>query len=366
MTTTDYFNTDFRKYLFYAATLTILACFQRYAGLTLVIAGGLIIAFKNRHHFKVGLLSASVFIVLTALPIFLWGYLHNAPVNGTVFGGRLPALPVPNFIAGVEKILYWFIPYSMISLAKPLVLFIVILALIILAIIKTDPGKFLSKLRSPTGGPNLAFLLVYSAVLVFDISYYELKGINTDRVHIIVLPSLLILLLSVGQMLIKAAKRRFTPMHVYITTGLLFVVWSIYPISRASQYVNLSREHGDISAYNSINKIGLRDSNFSTFITNLNIQNKKVYSNGADSAWFALRTQVSGIPGVPADEKQRLLYVQQHYQGWPGKGNDGYLIWFNSEAHKDFLATPHELTSVADLDPLYSDSFGNVYYVKSP
>ncbi len=366
MTTTDYLNTGIRKYLFIAAALTILASFQRYAGLTLVIVGGLIIAFKNRHHFKDALLSASLYIVLTALPIFLWGFLHNAPVNGTVFGGRLPAVPIPNFIAGVEKILYWFIPYPIISVASPLVLFAVILALAILAIIKTDPGEFLSKLRSPTGVPNLSFLLVYSAVLVFDISYYELKGINTDRVHIIALPSLLIILLSVGQMIIKAAKRRFTPFHVYIATGLLFVAWSIYPISRAYQYVNLSLEHGDISSYNSINKIGLRDSNFSTFLTTLNIQNKKIYSNGADSAWFALRTQVSGIPGVPSGEKQRLLYVQQHYRRWPGKGNDGYLIWFNSEAHKDFLATPHELTSVADLNPLYSDPFGSVYYVKSP
>jgi len=86
-------------------------------------------------------------------------------------------------------------------------------------------------------------------------------------------------------------------------------------------YVNQSRAQGDVSAYNSINKVSLRDSSFSKFLMKLNVQGAKVYSNGVDSAWFDLRTQFAGIPGVPSGEKNRILYVQEHYKGWPGRGN---------------------------------------------
>ena len=48
-----------------------------------------------------------------------------------------------------------------------------------------------ASLVSPAILPSLVFLLVYAAVLTFDISYYELRGINTDRVHIILLPTII-------------------------------------------------------------------------------------------------------------------------------------------------------------------------------
>ncbi len=366
MAATLYLKTGRLRYLVPAAVLTILACFQRYAGLSLVIAGGLIVACNYRNSIRGALLGASLYAILTAIPIFLWGYLHNAPVNGTVFGGRLPAVPLLNFVAGAEKLLYWFIPLQIISLVSPLVLLAAILALIIVLIFKIDPAGFLKRLGSPFGIPSVAFLLVYAAVLVFDISYYELKGVDTDRVHIVALPSLLIILLSVGDLLVKASKRRFGNLPVYFSAVLLFAVWSVYPIGKVSQYVSSSMKDGDVSAYNSINKPGLRNSMFSAYLAKLDIHNSKVYSNGDDSAWFILRAQVYSLPGVPSDEKHRIVYVQGHYAGWPGPGNGGYIVWFNSEAYKGSSATPHELTSVADINQVYGDEYGSVYYVNSP
>jgi hypothetical protein len=62
--------------------------------------------------------------------------------------------------------------------------------------------------------------------------------------------------------------------------------------------------------------------------------------------------------------KPTLTYLEQHYSGWPGPGNDGYLVWFNSFSSKEYLATPEQLGTIAVLNKIYSDENGSIYYVK--
>ena len=362
MSMSAYLETRNPRYLALAALLTVASCFQRYAGLSLVLAGGLVVAYVNRNNFKDAIIRAALFVLVTAIPIFLWGYLHNYLANGTVFGARLPAVASLNLVTGIEKVLYWFVPYRIISAVGPLYLLGAIGCVLLIGIFATNANEFLHKILSPQIVPNIAFLLVYSGVLTFDISYYELKGINTDRVHIIALPSLLMVLLSVVDRLIKAAKGKTGKLPVYLTLIALFVAWSVYPLSKTNEYVRRSMQSGDVSSYNSINKSYLRDSPFAQYVAHLDIVNMKVYSNGEDSAWLLLRTQIEPIPLIQSGD--RMAYLEQHFAQWPEPGNDGYLIWFNSEAYKGYLATPQELSSIASVDELYSDSSGSVYVVK--
>ncbi len=184
----------------------------------------------------------------SAAPILLWGFLHNAPISGTAFGGRLPALPAENFGTGVEKVLYWFVPLRIISSVRPVPLLAIILGVLAILLFATRRSGDLARLNSPEVLPNITFLLVYSAVLIFDISYYQLKGINTDRVHIIMLPPLLIVLFTAGMQLLRAAKPKLRAYPAYGLAILLFLVWSSYPISKAGEYVSKSMASGDVSS----------------------------------------------------------------------------------------------------------------------
>jgi hypothetical protein len=361
MSMSAYLKSGSIDHLAWAAVLTIIACFQRYAGLSLAIAGALIVAYKSRSNVRHAILLGSGFAVLSATPIFLWGYLHNAPINGTVFGDRLPALPFPNFVTGIEKVLYWFIPLHIISSVGPALLLGAVLCALILIVFITNATGFFRKLLSPQIFPNIAFLLVYFAVLIFDISYYELKGINTDRVHIIILPSLLIVAFTAGVRLLEAARAKFGAHPVYGLAILLFLIWSSYPVSKAADYVRKSMRSGDVSSYNSINKGDIRSSSLARYLLHLDLGDKKIYSNGSDSAWFILRTRIDPIPMIQSDD--RLTYLKQQYGEWPGAGVEGYLVWFNGEAHKESYATPEELNSIADLREIHSDERGTVYYV---
>jgi hypothetical protein len=93
----------------------------------------------------------------------------------------------------------------------------------------------------------------------------------------------------------------------------------------------------------------------------LDLRDRKIYTNGSDSAWFILRTQIDSVPIIQSDD--RLTYLKEHYGQWPEGGTQGYLIWFTGEAHKESYATPEELGSIADLHEIYGDGNGTIYTV---
>jgi hypothetical protein len=345
------------------AAITIVSCFQRYAGLSLVITGSLIVSYAGRHQPKRALLEAGLFGAITAAPIYAWGYLHNSPVNGTVFGARLPPVAALNFSTGIEKALYWFIPHRIIDLIGPVPLAGIIVAASVLAVVATGKKRMLQKLGRSQVVPNIAFLLVYAAVLVFNISSYELKALETDRVHVVALPSLLVVLSAVGSQLLEFAERHWEAVRVYGALAAVFLVWLIYPISKSNEYVRESMARGDVSRYNSINKGDVRHSDLAEYLHELDLEGRLVYSNGVDTAWFILHRFIEQSPTLQTPERSAEL--QRDYAIWPDTDEPAYLVWIRAEAHKTFYATPEELALVAILDPLYADKNATVYSVIS-
>ncbi len=360
MSLSSYLSTRRYIYIILSSILIVIGCFQRYAGLSLIPVAGLILIYQNRANILRGVQQALLFVAPTAAPIFLWGFLHNYPVNGTVFGERIPYMPMVNFISGSEKLLNWFIPYQFILRMGPLYFYIAIICLSAFAIYKTGAGGLLFGINLELVIPHVAFIIVYIGVLIFNITP-ELQGIETDRAHIILLPSLLILLISVGTYLIKKASDKFGRLTVYSVTIVLFLIWSFYPVSNTFSYIQRSRVSGDVSSYNSLNKVNIRYTPFSNYLLGLDLHNKQLFSNGEAATWFILRVQVHSLPKSNSSHRPTTTFLEQHYGGWPGPGNDGYLIWFNSFASKEYLANPDELKTIANLNETYSDDIGSIY-----
>ena len=358
--TSAYLRTHNGRYLVAAGALTTLACFERYAGLSLVITGTLLLAVDGRKELRKAFLRAAAFAVGSALPIFVWGYLHNAPVNGTVFGGRQPADPLQNLMTGLEKILYWFIPFRVISVVGPVLLFVLILGVWVLLLFLIRELRVFQKLLAPQMLPSAIFLVVYGAVLIFNISTPELKDLAKDRVHIVVLPSLLIVGGGLFMPLLAALLRRLGRRPAYGLAVLFFLIWSAYPLSKSNEYLQKSIADGDASAYNGINRGPIRTSAMAQYLASrVAASQKPIYSNGSARAWFIMERQVEPLPQLQPDD--RLNSLQRQYPHWPGTGHSAYVVWFRSEESKGLYATPEELQAVANLQQLYSDADGAVY-----
>jgi hypothetical protein len=364
MSLSSYLSTGQNKYLIFAGILIVIACSQRYAGLSLIPAGALVLVFKNRHNLGLAVQSVLIFAVPSAVPAFLWGYLHNYPINGSVFGMRIKYMPLLNFVTGSEKLLNWFIPTEIISIVGPLILYAVILFLLTLAIFRTGASNFVSRINSSQVIPHIAFLFIYIGVLIFNITP-ELQGIDTDRAHIILLPSLLIIICLACIQFIKAAEAKFGSIRTTLFVIIIFLIWSVYPISKTLDYVQRSSLGGDVSSYNSLNKAGIKNMSLTRYLSGLDIKGNKFFSNGEAAVWFTLRVQVNSLPQSNSGRKPSLSYLEQHYSGWPGPGNEGYLIWFNDFSYKEYLATPDELNSIANLTEIYNDGNGSIYSLKS-
>jgi hypothetical protein len=362
MAASAYLRTGDVRYAIMAASITVVSCFQRYAGLALVITGGVIALYAHRSNLRRALVAAGAFVLITATPIYAWGYLHNRPYNGTVFGGRLPPVAEVNLAAGAEKLLYWFIPHRLISAVGDLPLLAILVGLCVLGILLTGARRFLARLQRPPVVASVAFLIVYGAVLVFNISSYELRGIGTDRVHIVVLPALLVLMGAMGDQWLEAAGRRLGPARLRSAIVVIFLIWAIYPVSKSADYVREAMARGDVSSYNSINKAHIGDSSLARFLTELDLHGKQLYSNGGDTVWFIMRTQVQAGPILESND--RLLELRQRFAGWPTAEGEGYLIWLKAEAHKTKYATPEELGQIADIMKLFDDESGSVYSVR--
>jgi uncharacterized membrane protein YkvI len=356
-----YLQTGENRYAILAAALAGVACFQRYAGLTMAITGSVIIAYRHREHMRKALAFGGLFGLVAAGPILAWAFLHNAPANRTLLGARLPAVPTLNFVTGAEKVLYWFMPYRIIAAAGPLTVLGVILSIAAVVMIATGARRAWEGIKQPQLIPFIVFLLVYGAVLVFGISYHELKGIETDRVHIVILPPLLMVVAAVGADLLRAARRKLADKAVSIAAVALVLIWSVYPISRTWEYVRNSMISGDVSAYNSINKGNVRDSALAHYLLGIDRSGKTIYTNGPDTAWFILRSPVARTPWLQSND--RVHELEERFSGWPTADGAGYIVWLNAEAHKDIYATPAELGVIADVQSLYSDGTGGVYSV---
>ena len=200
-TATYFTQTQNGKYLFWMGLLACLASLERYAGLTLVLTGVIYLLYFYWGNFIRGLFRTGFFAV-SGLPVFLWGILHNYPVNGQLFGTRLRAILTINFYLTSEKMLYWFLPYNVIRLVTPVGL--LALGLLILILLnRACIGRTGSK--NSTGkseAMNSIFFIVYLCLLIFYTSSYETDDIWFQRFHVILLPSLLIILFAIYQELI--------------------------------------------------------------------------------------------------------------------------------------------------------------------
>ena len=92
-----------------------------------------------------------------------------------------------------------------------------------------------------------------------------------------------------------------------------------------------------------------------------------IYSNYLNIVWFIYHHPVQALPfeNAALPRAERLTALKDNYPDWPQQS--GYIIWFIPNQYHHIVA-PDELATVANLQLLYADRTGLIYYVqaKSP
>ncbi len=337
----------------------------RYAGLSHILTASLIIFILHHRDWLKGVLLAGIFGALTALPALLWVFFHNYLQTGILFGVRLPPNPQGNLATTIEKAVHWFVPYSITDRVPEWVL-LVLLAVILLSGNQLDDWKRWGRqLASSKFLPSVVFLFFYVNVLIFNVSYLEVRWRFMDRIHIIILPALMAVGFVTLRELMPFYLRRLPHRVLQSAAILAFLVWLLYPLNNLQKTLRSAYFNGETSEYNLYNTRAQNESGIREFVASLPIgEADKIYSNYEPIAWFYTRRTILKLPQGPVSpEPPDPAEVLKNYPNWPGANGAGYVIWMKELGFKEYVLSPEQLASKANFELLFRHKQGDVYRI---
>ena len=210
--------------------------------------------------------------------------------------------------------------------------------------------------------PSFLFIL-YLCVLVFNVSYFEVRYLYMDRIHIMILPALLALAFVTLRELTPIYLRSISNHKLQVFSSIIFLIWLLYPLYNVQNYVKKAYYEGETSEFNLYNIPLLRDSGIREFfISQPADPHRKLYSNYEAAAWFITRQPITKLPhGAVGEKRVDAEEVLKDFPTWPGKDGDGYVLWIKALSFKPYVLQPSQLTGRADFQLVYSSKGGNIY-----
>jgi len=362
---TNYIENPSRKNLIFLGILCAVSPLLRYGGLTHILTISLIILLLHRKEFFKGVINAGIFGAFTSLPTLLWVYVHNYLQTGILFGVRLPPNPLGNLDVTVQKAVHWFVPYSITNRIPAWAIILVFILILITGNRIADWKNWWSQITNSKFLPNFIFLFFYMLVLVFNVSYSEVRWPFMDRIHIIMLPSLLAIGFMTARELLPVYLRRFSIKTLHAAITVIFFLWLAYPLNGVQETLRSAWVDGETSEYNIYNTRYQNESGVREFVQALNItEEDKVYSNYEPMAWLYARHTIIKLPQGPVSpEAPDPAEVLLNYPDWPGSNGAGYVIWLKKLGFKEYVLHPDQLASKADLELIYFSKYGDVYRI---
>lgn len=362
---TNFIENPSRKNLLLLGALCALSPLLRYAGLAHILTASLIILLLHRRDWLKGIFQAGIFGALTSLPTLLWVFLHNYMQTGILFGVRMPPNPQGNFQTTVEKAIHWFVPYSVTDRIPEWLIIVLLLLVLITGSRLADWKNWVRQITNSKFLPSLVFFGFYVLVLIFNVSYLEVRWQFMDRIHIILLPSLMAIGFLTMRELLPFYLRRFSTKTLRTAGMIVFALWLAYPLNGIQETLRSAYYNGEMSEYNIYNTRAQNESGVREFVESLGITPEdKVYSNYEPLAWLYARHIILKLPQGPVSpEPPDPVEVLKNYPDWPGVDGTGYVIWMKELGFKEYVLAPEQLTSKADFELLYSSKHGDVYRI---
>jgi hypothetical protein len=363
--TTNYMEDPSRRNLWTLGLLCAASPLLRYAGLTHILTAALIVLLVHRKDRVKGILQAFIFGILTSLPALLWVYFHNYLQTGILFGTRLPPNPPGNLETTIEKAVHWFVPFSVTDRVPEWLIILLVLIVLFTGNKLESWRNFGKQIVNTKFLPNLVFLAFYVGVLIFNVSYSEVRWPFMDRIHIIILPSLMAVGFLAIRELLPFYLRRLPAKTLQTTAVIVFILWLAYPLNGVQETLRRAYRNGETSEYNLYNTRAQNESGLREFVESLPITSEdKVYSNYEPIAWLYARHTILKLPQGPVSpEPPDPAEVLKNYPDWPGEDGAGYVIWMKELGFKEYVLSPEQLTSKAVFELLFTSKQGDVYRI---
>jgi hypothetical protein len=283
------------------ASLSVLT---RYAGITAIAVGVLVIAAHNGKAVE-RLRKMIIFLSISCTPLMLW-LIRNYLVFSTFTGRKLPsATPLVKSIKDAYTTVFsWFFPYSKLSVTdryrmRLLVFFILacLFAAVVYRLLKNRDHLYCKELlyNNTRVIPFVLFIFIYAAFLLFSVSTIAVDPIDDRLMSPVYVPLTLVVFYTIGR-LCEFFSRGNSAGRIILC--VLAALWLIYPFSGAASMVTDSVRNG-AGGYS---KTTWRDSSIIAYLKD-NKPESIVFSNFPDAVYV-----LSGISARYIPEKLYSAY----------------------------------------------------------
>ena len=364
-----YLKDDSRSMLWLMFIAAGLATLQRYLGVILIGVGGLVVLYKDRWR---GLPRLILPALIATLPIALWGVFHNLPLSGGLFGPRNfgAMYPLENINLSLTKILWWFMPLTPPLdwlMIRPWILIGVLILLLIIINKRVDWINWLKSMANGYVWPAIVFSVVYFFTLAVTVVTADHLDLTSDRYYVVILPIVLILLFITLDQLVFSHFNFKKPFSTY-AQAFLILLYFIYPVYSMQGYLRDALVLGEPSNYNIANSVDFRTRSVTVEAQKIlaNDSSAMLYTNYVNIVWFLFHGHpVQELPFVNPkfSPTERAAALKQNYPNWPSAS--GYIIWYEPNEYHN-IASPDDLSAIANIKVLYQGKSGGVYYVQAP
>ena len=225
-----------------AGIFASLAVLDRYAGITAVMTGAILLAANRTNSIATWVRRLFLFLSIAILPISLWFY-RNYELSSTLTGYRVAAARtlIQSSYDMINVVSLWFLPRSFPFLYRfsLIILVIVISLLIVLVVFRIN----IAVLDFMEIIPFLLFTFIHTIFMVYTTSTTALSPIDDRYMSPIFAPLILSLFYLIDRLTYKySEKTGNTFPRAIIATSL--VIWLIYPIFVTYRTVKASIEQG--------------------------------------------------------------------------------------------------------------------------
>jgi hypothetical protein len=348
----------------------ILVTMQRYLGVAAIAAGALTIMILARSSIKERLLRASA-ACLAAVPMGVW-----LAITSQLYTRRPPIGLGENFAWFSRSILEWFAgrPSDPAYLEKftPL-LWLVTAGLVFLVIRLHRAARAPDDQEASASAAQWFYLLpllLYGACYVLalfgsaSIAYYNKLG---GRLLLPLYIPMITLPLAAAALIIRRVRRaRSLPWRAFAASVCYAAVGALLlaTIRITGPLIIQSHANGIADGENVFNDRTWNEKSVVNYLThNMPVEPFTLFSNVPDGVAFSIKRAVSPSPQRHAGPYAVEDLPLEMYRAPLSAGNgETYLIWLEPSP-QDYYYTPVEISKVAVLETLYSDTSGSIYRV---
>ena len=340
-----------------AGLFASLAILDRYAGITVVLVGAILLAAKRTNSIASRVRRLFLFLSIALLPISLWFY-RNYQISSTITGYR--AESGRTFLQSgydlINVLSLWFLPAS-----GPLLYRITLL--IVLMSLFVSIALFVFRIKIAVRDvreivPFLLFTFLYAVFMIYTTSTTALSPIDDRYMSPIYAPLMLSLFYLLDRLIYQSSlKTGNTFVRAIIVASL--AIWLIYPLIRTYRTTQTYLEDG-AGGFHTREWV---ESELIAYLRSSELPGL-VYTN-EPSAVYALTGQAfQQSPEKLAYESQVPTDDLVRFQADLQSSGMIYLVWFNTEWWRGWLYDLPDLRNICDLEKIVTRKDGEVYRMR--